>query len=266
MTTALSGGSAAGDLLTVVRRELWLWRYQPGVVLTNLLFPVLMVLMFGGLFGGALGDSRPGSYYDLLIPGMLVMAVLFGLESTMIAVATDATRGIMDRFRSLPVASWVIVGGRCAADLLSSVLGMLVLVAVGLLLGWRPHGTVSGVLAAFGLLCLLRFSLLWMGILLGLLVKGPEGAVPVQILVWPLGFASSVFVDPATMPGWLGAISRWNPLSATADAVRELLGNPTFASSSWPSQHSLLLAVCWPLLLTVVFLPLAVRRFRRLSD
>lgn len=264
MRTIVSGGSDLGDLLTVVRRELWLWRYQPGVVLTNLLFPVLITLMFGGLFGGALTGTQ-GSYYDLLIPGMLVMTVLFGLESTMIAVATDAGRGLMDRFRSLPIASWVIVGGRCVADLLSSVIGMGVLAAVGLLLGWRPDGSPPAAVAAAGLLCLLRFSLLWLGIFLGLVVKGPEGAVPVQILVWPLGFASSVFVDPATMPSWLAAIAQWNPLSATANAVRELFGTAASGDGSWSVQHSALLAVCWPVAISAVFLPLAVRRFRRLS-
>jgi ABC-type multidrug transport system permease subunit len=110
---------------------------------------------------------------------------------------------------------------------------------------------------------LLRFALLWLGIYLGLVARGPEALVAVQILVWPLGFLSNAFVDPSTMPGWLGAIALWNPLSATAVAARELFGNSGWGGQGWAVEHAVLLAVLWPLALAAVFAPLAVRRYRR---
>ncbi|HST86468.1 MAG TPA: ABC transporter permease, partial [Kineosporiaceae bacterium] len=123
-------------------------------------------------------------------------------------------------------------------------------------------------LHAVALLLLLRFALIWVGVWLGLLVKGPEAVVAVQILVWPVGFLSNAFVDPGTMPGWLGAIAAWNPLSATVSAARELFGNPiaqTAESGSWIAEHSLLMATVWPLVLLAIFVPLSVVRYRRLS-
>jgi ABC-type multidrug transport system permease subunit len=115
------------------------------------------------------------------------------------------------------------------------------------------------------LLLLLRFALIWVGVWLGLMVKGPEAVAAVQILVWPLGFLSTAFIDPATMPGWLGAIAEWNPLSSTVTAVRELFGNPAGGQVSWVGEHSLLMAGLWPALLLIVFVPLSVARYRRLS-
>jgi hypothetical protein len=131
----------------------------------------------------------------------------------------------------------------------------------------EPFGgiTIGEALLAVGLLLLLRFSLLWVGIYLGLVVDSPEAVTAVQILVWPVLFLSNTFVAPETMPGWLGAISEWNPLSATVAATRELFGNPGWGGESWISQHSLLMAIAWPLAIFAIFFPLSVRRYRRLS-
>ncbi len=192
----------------------------------TLLFPVMLVLMFGYLLGGAISVPGGGSYREFLLPGMYAMTMAFGLESTMTAVATDAARGVTDRFRSMPMAPSAVVAGRSIADMLSSALGLAVMMLCGLLVGWRWHGSLGEALLAVGLLLLLRFSLLWVGIFLGLVVKGPESVAAVQILVWPVLFLSNTFVSPETMPGWLGAISEWNPLSATVAATRELFGNP----------------------------------------
>jgi ABC-type multidrug transport system permease subunit len=115
------------------------------------------------------------------------------------------------------------------------------------------------------LLLALRFALIWAGIFLGLAARDPQAVVAVQVLVWPIGFLSSVFVAPSTMPGWLGTIAEWNPISSTATAVRELFGNPGFAGGSWVADHALLMAVAWPVALTLVFAPLAARRYRGLG-
>lgn len=253
-----------GDAWTITRRQFWHWRAQPGGFTVGLLFPVLVTLMFGALFGGAI--AGPGEdYYSFLMPGIFVMAMLFGLETTMTAVNTDASRGVTDRFRSLPIHPAAVVLGRCLADMIYTVLGLIVLMAAGLALGWRWSDGMTGALTAVALLLMLRFALLWVGIFVGLIAPGPETVVAVQILVWPISMLSNIFVDPATMPGWLGALASWNPLSATATATRELFGNPTWASASWVNEHALLLAVGWPMVITAVFAPLAVRAYRRLG-
>ncbi|MBG0824358.1 ABC transporter permease [Planomonospora sp. ID91781] len=259
-------GRALADAWTITLRDLTHWALRPGAVVVGWLFPVMTVLMFGGLFGGAITTPGPGGYFDFLMPGMFALAMLFGLETTMTAVTTDAAKGVTDRFRSLPMSSSAVVLGRCAADMLNSVVGLAVLAGTGLLLGWSWYGGRGSALTALGLLLLLRFALLWVGIFIGLAASGPEAVTAVQILVWPVGFLSAVFVDPATMPAWLGAVAAWNPLSATAAAVRDLFGNPGFAGETWAAQHAELLAVAWPVLLTAVFLPLSVRRFRRLRS
>ncbi|MEV8635277.1 ABC transporter permease, partial [Streptosporangium sp. NPDC051023] len=220
-TTPLPAGSplsalgwALADTWTITRRDLQHWALRPGTVIVGWVFPVMIVLMFGGLFGGAI--SVPGGgYFDFLMPGMFAMAMFFGLEGTMMAVTTDAARGVTDRFRSMPMSPLAVVAGRCVADMLNSVVGLAVMVVTGLALGWRAHAGLASALAAVGLLLLLRFALLWVGVFAGLAVKGPESVTAVQILVWPAGFLSSVFVDPGTMPAWLGAIAEWNPLSVT---------------------------------------------------
>ncbi len=257
-------GWALADAWTIALRDLQHWRLQPGPVIVGWVFPVMIVLMFGGLFGGAITVPDGGSYFEFLMPGMFALAMLFGLENTRLAVTTDAARGITDRFRAMPLSGAAVVLGRCLADMLNSVVGLALLLAAGLLLGWRWHAGLPAALAALGLLLLLRFSLLWVGIFVGLIAPGPESAA-VQILVWPIGFLSSVFVDPATMPAWLGALSQWNPLSATAAAARALFLNPGWQGRGWLAEHALLLAMVWPLVLIVIFLPLSVRRYRRLS-
>jgi ABC-2 type transport system permease protein len=144
------------------------------------------------------------------------------------------------------------------------VVGLAVMIGAGYLMGWGWYGGYQAALLAVALLLLLRFALLWLGIYLGLQAQGPESVVAVQILVWPVAFLSNVFVDPATMPVWLGTIAAWNPLSATAAATRQLFGNPGWQDTSWIAGNALLMATLWPLLITLIFLPLAVYAYRRL--
>jgi ABC-2 type transport system permease protein len=183
----------------------------------------------------------------------------------MIAVTTDAAKGVTDRFRSLPMSASAVVLGRCLADMLNSMIGLAIMIGVGLLLGWRWHVGLDNALAAVGLLLLLRFALLWVGIFCGLIASGPESVAAVQILVWPFSFLSNVFVDPVTMPAWLGVIAQWNPLSATASATRALFMNPGWQGDSWAAENALSLAIIWPILLVAIFLPFSVRKYRRLS-
>ncbi|NUP16647.1 MAG: ABC transporter permease [Streptomyces sp.] len=239
----------------MTRRELAHWARQPVQVVVNLVFPVMLLLMFGYLIGG--GRGVRGDYIDYLLPGMLALTMAFGLEGTMIAVTQDLNKGVIDRFRSMPMANGAVLVGRSVADMLQSTLAMLVLMGVGLALGWRVDGGPGGFLGAVGLLLLFRFAMLWIGIHLALVAGKPELVQAVQILVWPIGFLSNALALPGSMPDWLGTVVEWNPMSHTATAVRDLLrGTGTEHVGA---------AIVWPLLLLAVFFPLAVRRFARQS-
>ncbi|MFF7338673.1 ABC transporter permease [Streptomyces sp. NPDC008163] len=254
---------AVSDSWTMTRRELARWARQPAQVVVGLAFPVMLLLMFTYLVGG--GRGVEGETAEYLVPGMLALTMAFGLESTMLAVTRDLEKGVVDRFRSMPMASGAVLVGRAVADMLQSAAALLVMGAAGYAVGWRWHEGTAAALGAVGLLLLLRFAMLWLGILLALVAGRPEKVQAVQILVWPVGFLSNVFAAPETMPGPLGAAVEWNPMSATATAVRDLFGNPGAAGGSWAAGHAGLLAVVWPLALLAVFFPLAVRRFAALG-
>ncbi|WP_327331463.1 ABC transporter permease [Streptomyces anulatus] len=256
-------GWALADSWTMTRRELAHWARQPVQVLVGLVFPVMLLLMFTYLVGG--GRGVDGDPTEFLVPGMLALTMAFGLESTMLAVTQDLGKGVIDRFRSMPMVPGTVLVGRSAADMLQSTAALAVMTGVGYAVGWRWHHGAAAALGAFGLLLLLRFAMLWVGILLAMVAGRPEMVSAVQILVWPVGFLSNVFAAPESMPGWLGAVVEWNPMSATATAVRELFGNPGGATGSWAAEHAGLLAVLWPVAIIAVFFPLAVVRFARLS-
>jgi len=228
--------------------------------------PIMFVLVFGYVFGSGMAVPGAGSYREYLLPGVFGMTMLYGLGATATGIAADVGRGVVDRFRSIPMARSALVVGRTGADLLRALLEMATLVVCGLLVGWQWRNGLVDALTAVGLILLLRLALTWVGIFLGLMVPNPD---TVGVIVFPLAFPltalSNVFVAPDLMPSWLGTISAWNPLSATVAASRELFGNPGTGGESWAAQHPLLLAVAWPLLLIVVFAPLAVRRYQRLS-
>lgn len=144
-------------------------------------------------------------------------------------------------------------------------LDLVILALAALVVGWRSDGGLLATVAAFGLLLLLRFALIWVGIMLGLMVPNIEVAGNLFALAFPFAMISSAFVAPSLMPGWLGAIAAWNPVSSTVTATRELFGNPVATGSTWVEQHAMEMALVWPLIITAVFLPLAVRPFQRLS-
>ncbi|MEU6880117.1 ABC transporter permease [Streptomyces sp. NPDC046712] len=253
----MSAAYVMSDCWTMTRRELAHWARQPVQVVVGLVFPIMMLLMFGYLVGG--GRGIDGAYVDFLVPGMLTLTMVFGLEGTMTAVTQDLNKGVIDRFRSMPMVDGAVLVGRSVADMLQSAAGLLLMIGVGYAIGWRAHGGFGAFLGAVGLLLLLRFAMLWIGIHLALVAGRAELVQAVQILVWPIGFLSNAFASPESMPGWLGTVVEWNPMSATATAVRDLFGNP----GGEPGH--VMAAVVWPLLLLAVFFPLAVRKFRKLS-
>ncbi|MQS07232.1 ABC transporter permease [Streptomyces alkaliphilus] len=238
---------------------------RPGPLLFSLAFNVLIVLIFVHLLGGAMLVPGGGGYRDFLMPGMFVMAMLFGIGTTTLAVATDRERGVTDRFLSMPLSPAAVLIARAVADMLVAVLTLLVMVATALAIGWRHNGSVGEFAAALGLVLLLRFALVWVGVYLGLTLSGAGAINGVQTLEFPVGFLSAAFVATTTMPGWLGTLADWNPISSTVDACRILFGSPGVASGSWITDHSPMMAVVWPVLLVLLFFPLSVNAFRRLN-
>lgn len=255
---------ALADCWTIVRRDLLHLVRQPSIVAWQLGFPIVSVLLFVYVFGSAM-DVGTADYKTYALPGMFTMTMAFGFMNTAMAVAVDKERGVTDRFRSMPMAPSAVVTGRGVSDVLHAALDLLVLAVIALAVGWRPQGGASAALWAFALLLLLRFALIWVGVFIGLLVPNQEVAGNLFALAFPFGMVSSVFTPPSMMPDWLGAVAMWNPVSSTADAVRDLFGSPVSAGGSWIEQNAAPMAVLWPLAITAVFLPLAVRRFQRLS-
>lgn len=256
---------AFADCFTIVRRDLSHLIRQPSLFAWQLGFPIVSVLLFVYVFGSAM-DVGAADYKSFAMPGMFAMTMAFGFMNTAYAVAIDKERGITDRFRSMPMAQSAVVSGRGVSDLFSATIDLVVLALIALVVGWRSSGSLLATLSAFALLLLLRFALIWIGVFLGLLVPNVEVAGSLFAVAFPFGMISSVFTPPHLMPDWLGAIAMWNPVSSTANAVRELFGNPVPSGGSWIEEHALLMAVVWPLVITVVFLPLAVRKFQRLGQ
>ncbi|MFC8920333.1 ABC transporter permease [Streptomyces sp. NPDC057116] len=266
LTTATGGVRwALSDSWVLTGRALAHWARNPAPVVLRMLFPIMMVLMFGYLLGGAMLVPEGGSYREFMMPGMFAMTMVFGIEVTMLAVIGDANKGVTDRFRAMPTSAGAVVTARSIADMLNSVLGLCLMLLCGLAVGWRANSGVGASLAAVGLLLLLRFALLWVGIYLGLVFRDTAAVTAAETLVWPLGFLSNAFVSPDTMPGWLAAVSEWNPLSATVTATRKLFGNPGWDTGTWASDQAIVMAVVWPVVIFAIFFPLAVRRYQRLD-
>jgi ABC transporter DrrB family efflux protein len=247
----------------ITQRDLAHWVRQPWIPLFGLLFSIMLLLVFGFLFGGAITVPGGGDYISFLLPGMLALSMMFGVETTATAMANDARKGITDRFRSMPIGSASVALGRVGADMVNSAVELLVLIVGGMLIGWQISSDPASVALAVLVLLLLRFAVLWIGIFVGLTFRGEGATMAVQVLVWPIGFLSTAIVSAETMPGWLGAIAAWNPLSATASAARQLFGNPTGITEGPLVDGAVWLALGWPVALTAVFLPLSARAYRR---
>lgn len=254
------------DSLTMAGRNMSHVVRAPEELILYFTLPIMFVLVFGYVFGSGMSGGG-GAYREYLLPGVFVMTMLYGLGATATSVANDVNRGVVDRFRSMPVARSALVTGRSIADLLRALLEMATLLVCGLLVGWQWNNGWADALSAIGLILLLRVAITWMGIFLGLIVPNQDA---VGLIVFPAAFPlsalSNVFVAPAQMPAWLGTVSEWNPLSSTVAAARTLFGNPGLTPpSGWVAEHAVLMAVLWPVGLTAVFAPLAIRRYRSLG-
>jgi ABC transporter DrrB family efflux protein len=241
---------------------------EPETLMDVTIQPIVFVLLFAYVFGSAIVIPGGGSYREYLIGGMLGMGIAGTAPGTAVALVTDMSTGLIDRFRSLPMSRAAVLAGRTLADLLTQALGALVVAAVGLAIGWRVHTGIADTLAAFGLALLFGYAFTWAGACMGMVLRSPEAAQQLGfILFLPLTFISNAFVPTQGMPGWLQAVANWNPLSALAAACRHLFGNPDPAATvqAWPMQHAVLAVLLWSAALLVVFAPLAVHLYRRKS-
>ena len=256
------------DVWVLTRRSIARIRREPETLADVTFMPVIFILMFAYVFGGAILLPGHGSYHEYLIGGMLGMGLAQTAPGAAVALVTDMSTGLIDRFRSLPMSRWAVLTARSIAELLTQVIGAAVVVCVGLAIGWRVHTGIADTLAAFGLALLFGYAFTWAGACLGMVLRSPEAAQQLGfILFLPLTFVSNAFVPTQGMPGWLQAVADWNPLSALAAACRHLFGNPdpAAATTAWPMQHPVLTVFLWSGALLAVFAPLAVHLYRRKS-
>jgi ABC-2 type transport system permease protein len=253
------------DGLVLVGRELSRLRHEPGELIAALIFPAVMVVLFGYVFGSAIGVPGGGNYREYLMPGLFAMTTFSSVIAVTMRVATDASRGVMDRFRSMPMARSAVPFGQTGSDFLSGILALTIMAGTGLAVGWRPHEGVARTATAFLLLAMLRYGLSWAGVYLGLVVKNEQTADQLVPLIFPATMISNSFVPTAGMPSWLRLIADWNPVSAITAACRGLFGNPgaPVGEVSWPLAHPVAATLLWTVVLVVVFLPLSVRTYQR---
>jgi ABC-2 type transport system permease protein len=254
---------SVSDAWTLALRVLLFYRNSPGLVGVSLGAPLVMLVVFGYVFGSAIQAPGGEGYRGYLMPGLFVLIAVNGVMASMVGAARDLDRGITDRLRTLPISRGAALLGQAIADLLVNAVVLAAMVGVGYAVGWRVHEGAARALAALGLLLLLRFAVVWAGFFLGMLCGREEIAAQAGLLVFPVGMVSNVFVPTTGMPGWLRAIAEWNPVSCAAAASRSLFGDTVgaAATSPWPLAHPATATLGWCAVLLLVFVPLAVRIF-----
>jgi ABC-2 type transport system permease protein len=268
-STSVFSPQAVSDTLVVARRNLTRLLRVPDSLFFGIIQSVMFVILFTYVFGGAI-EVPGGSYVEFLMGGVFVQTVAFASATTTIAMAEDLQRGIIDRFRSLPMARSAVLAGRTVSDLAFSVITVIAMAITGLLVGWRTHTSFWEVAAGFGLLFLFSYSFLWIGAVIGMAARSVEVAQTAGLIwLFPLTFVSNAFVPTETMPSWLQPIAEWNPISAVALGVRELFGNVPegySAGDSFPMQYPIFMSIVWCIGLMAVFIPLGISRYRQAAS
>jgi ABC-type multidrug transport system permease subunit len=267
--TPAGGGlrQAARDGLIITGRNLKRVPRIPELAIFAIMQSIMFVLLFAYVFGGAIPLPGGGSYREFLIPGIFAQTLVFAAATTAVGICEDINKGLMDRFRSLPMARSAVLSGRAMFDVVYQSGILTVLMLSGLVVGWTVHTGVGDVMAAIGLLLLFVFAMSWIGIWLGTMVPTVEVAQQVSFMViLPLTFLSNVFVPTETLPGALQTFAEWNPTSTLTASLRELFGNPNpYATSGFPAEEPILLTLIWIGVIIVIFAPMGVARFRALS-
>ena len=262
--------SAFKDTMIITQRQLRLLTRVPEVLIFSTIQPVMFVLLFRYVFGGSISTDQPGGYVQLLMPGIFVQTVAFTLAGTASGLAEDMKKGLIDRFRSLPISQSALVLGRTLGDSLLNIVVLAVMGIAGYLVGWRPTSGVLNVAIGFIFLLLFGYALSWVGIFVGLSASDARVVQNVSFIVtFPLTFLSNAFAPTTGMPRALQYFAEWNPVSTMVAGCRELFGleNQFGATAgSFPSENPLLTSFLYMILIMVIFIPLSVRKYKRSSD
>jgi ABC-2 type transport system permease protein len=261
-------GYALADGVTVARRNVIKITRVPEVLVAVLISPLIFVLLFAYVFGSSI-DLPGGSYREFLIGGTFALIVTFGATFTGAGLADDMQKGIINRFRSLPMSRSAVVIGRTASDVIYNLLSLLVMAVAGVVVGWRIHNGIGDALLGFGLLLLFAYAFSWIMAYVGLVVPSAEVVNNVSTMViFPLTFIANTFVPSDNFPTPLRIFAEWNPVSAVAQAARERFGNlpeGTPDPAAWPLQNAELYTLIWAALIIAVFAPLAVRKYQKVG-
>ena len=253
--------------MTVVWRNLLHIKRMPEMLLDVTIQPVMFTLLFAYVFGGSIA-VRGADYREFLLPGIMAQTIVFSCFVVAVGLTNDLSKGIVDRFKSLPMSRASVLVGRSVSSLIHSSIGIFVMAITGLLIGWRMREGFANAALAFGLLLLFGFSMIWLGIWVGSLLQSVEAVQGAMFtIMFPLTFVANTFAPTRDMPAWLRVIAEWNPVSSLAQACRDLWGNgdPASSDAAFPLQHPVIASILWSIALTLVFAPLALAAFRRRS-
>jgi ABC-2 type transport system permease protein len=250
----------------VAKRNVIKIKRVPEVLVWVLMSPIMFVLLFAYVFGGAIDPGDGVDYREFLIGGIFAQTVVFGATFTGAGLAEDMNKGIIDRFRSLPMSRSAVLVGRTASDVIYNVLSIAIMSLTGLVVGWRIRGSFLDAVTAYGLLLLFAYAFSWVMAYVGLLVPSVEVINNASFMViMPLTFVSNAFVPLESFPQVLQPFVAWNPVSALVQAVRELFGNTVAVapSEAWSMQQPVAYTVAWIVVILAVFVPLSVRAYKR---
>jgi ABC transporter DrrB family efflux protein len=260
---------AAGDATVIAKRNLIKVKRVPDLLVFTTLSPIMFVLLFAYVFGNAIDVPGVG-YREFLIAGIFAQTVVFGATFTGYSLAEDLQKGVIDRFRSLPMAPSAVLFGRTLSDVANNVISLVVMALTGLIVGWRIRSSVLEALAGFLLLLLFAYAISWIMAVVGLAVRTPEVVNNAAfMIIFPLTFVANTFVPSNTLPGPLETFANWNPISAITQAARELFGNtsPKLPPADvWPMQNPVLYSLIWIVLILAVFIPLSIRQYRKAAS
>jgi ABC transporter DrrB family efflux protein len=262
--------NAFKDTMIITQRQLRLLTRVPEVLIFSTIQPVMFVLLFRYVFGGSISTDQPGGYVQLLMPGIFVQTVAFTLAGTASGLAEDMKKGLIDRFRSLPISQLALIMGRTLGDSLLNIVVLAVMGIAGYIVGWRPTSGLLSVVIGFVFLLLFGYALSWVGILVGLSASDARVVQNVSfIITFPLTFLSNAFAPTTGMPRALQYFAEWNPVSTMVAGCRELFGleNQFGATAgSFPSENPLLTSFLYMIIIMVIFIPLSVRKYKSAAD
>ena len=258
------------DSIIITKRQLLQLARVPEVLIFSTIQPVMFVLLFRFVFGGSIETGQPGGYVQLLMPGIFVQTVAFTLAATASGLAEDMKKGLIDRFRSLPIARSALVLGRTLGDSLLNIVVLAVMGMAGYLVGWRPTSGLLKVALAFLFLLFFGYALSWVGIYIGLSARDARVVQNVSFLVtFPLTFLSNAFAPTTGMPRPLQYVAEWNPVSTMVAACRQLFGleNQFGATAgSFPSENPLTMSLIYMAIIMIIFVPMSVKKYKNASN